>query len=119
MKLRIHVEGTAYEVQVDVLPEGTAFAPEVEPEMPAAVCRPPHPADTIPDDKICRSPIAGAIVSVAVAPGFRVRQNDPIVTIEAMKMQTAIGAPVGGIVEEVSVKPGDSVRPGQILCKLA
>ncbi|SPE43562.1 putative propionyl-CoA carboxylase, biotin carboxyl carrier protein [Candidatus Sulfopaludibacter sp. SbA3] len=81
--------------------------------------RPPHPADTIPEDKICRSPIAGSIVSVAVAPGRRVRQDDPVVTIEAMKMQTAIGAPVSGIVESVSVKPGDAVKPGQVLCKLA
>jgi methylmalonyl-CoA carboxyltransferase small subunit len=118
VKLRILVEGTAYDVQVDVLPEGTA-ASEAEPEMPPAVGRPPHPSDTIPDDKICRSPIAGAIVSVMVAPGRRVRQNDPIVTIEAMKMQTAIGAPVGGIVEAVRVKPGDSVKPGQVLCTIA
>ena len=119
MKLRINVEGTTYDVQVDVLPEGAVSAPEADPEMPASLCRPPHPADTIPDDKICRSPIAGSIVSVAVAPGRRVRQDDPVVTIEAMKMQTAIGAPVGGIVESVSVKPGDTVKPGQILCKLA
>lgn len=118
MKLRILVEGTAYDVQVDVLAEGAAAA-DVEPEMPATVRHPPPPSDIIPDDKICRSPIAGTIVSVSVAPGRRVRQNDPIVTIEAMKMQTAIGASVGGIVEAVPVKPGDAVKAGQVLCMLA
>ena len=118
MKLRINVEGTIYDVQVDVLPDDDVLASDVEPEMPDAVGRPPHPRDTIPSDKICRSPIAGAVVSVAVAPGLSVRQDDPIVIIEAMKMQTAIGAPVDGIVEEVSVKPGDAVKPGQILCRL-
>jgi biotin carboxyl carrier protein len=119
VKLRILVEGTTYDVQVDILPDGAALPSDEEPEMPASLCRPPHPADTIADDKICRSPIAGAIVSVSVAPGLRVRRDDPVVTIEAMKMQTAVGAPVGGIVEEVSVKPGDAVKLGQVLCTLA
>ena len=118
MKLRINVEGVDYDVQVDVLPENSPPAPDADADMPPAVGRPPHPSDTIPDDKICRSPIAGAVVSVSVAPGLRVRRHDPVATIEAMKMQTAIGAPLGGIVEEVSVKPGDTVKAGQILCKL-
>ncbi|MDR3698700.1 MAG: acetyl-CoA carboxylase biotin carboxyl carrier protein subunit [Candidatus Sulfopaludibacter sp.] len=118
MRLRINVEGATYDVQVDILPEAAAVPSDEEPEMPAAVGHPPPAGDTIPGDKICRSPIAGAVVSVSVAPGLRVRRDDPVVTIEAMKMQTAIGAPMGGIVEEVSVKPGDSVKPGQILCKL-
>jgi biotin carboxyl carrier protein len=119
LKLRINVEGTSYDVQVDILPDGAALTTDAEPEIPATVGHPPHPSDTIPGDRICRSPIAGAVVSVSVAPGLRVRRDDPIVTIEAMKMQTAIGAPMAGIVEEVSVKPGDSVKPGQVLCTLA
>ncbi|HWC95484.1 MAG TPA: acetyl-CoA carboxylase biotin carboxyl carrier protein subunit [Candidatus Sulfopaludibacter sp.] len=118
MKLRINVEGCTYDVQVDVLPEGAAVPQELEPELPATLRMPPHPSDSIPDDKICRSPIAGCIVSVSVAPGGRVRRNDPVVTIEAMKMQTAIGAPVSGIIQDVSVKPGDAVKPGQILCRV-
>ena len=119
MKLRINVEGTTYDVEVDILPEGAEFRCDEEPEMPAAVGHPPPPSDAIPGDKICRTPIAGAVVSVAVVPGLQVRRDDPIVTIEAMKMQTAIGAPMAGVVEEVPVKPGDTVKPGQILCRLA
>ena len=119
MKLRINVENSTYEVQVDVMPEGATSVFDVETEAPASLCQPPPPIDFIPNDRICRSPIAGSIVSVAVAPGIRVRQNDTVVTIEAMKMQTAVGAPVGGIVEEVGVKPGDAVRSGQMLCRLA
>jgi biotin carboxyl carrier protein len=118
LRLRIHVEGATYDVQVDILPENAAPASELDPEPPDALGRPPHPKDTIPDDKICRSPIAGAVVSIAVRPGDHVRQDDPIVTIEAMKMQTAIGAPLDGIVGEILVKAGDAVKPGQVLCKL-
>lgn len=118
MKLRVNVEGSTYDVQVDVLPDDASAVVETEFEAPTSLRMPPPPQDSIPDDKICRSPIAGSIVSVSVAPGRRVRRNDPVVTIEAMKMQTAIGAPVTGIVQEICVKPGDSVKPGQVLCKL-
>ncbi len=117
MKLRINVEGTEYDVLVDVLPESTVLSAETEIEI-SPLNAPPPPSDTIPDDRICRSPIAGAVVSISVAPGMRVHRDDPVVTIEAMKMQTAIGAPLAGIVDEVCVKPGDAVRPGQMLCKL-
>jgi biotin carboxyl carrier protein len=117
VKLRIKVEDSSYDVQVDVLPEGTASAPDPDQDLPVYHL-PPYPTDTIPDDIICRSPIAGSVVSVAVASGRRVHQGDTIATIEAMKMQTAIGAPVAGIVEEIKVKPGDAVKPGQVLCTL-
>lgn len=116
MNLRIRVEGVAYDVQVDVLPDQPSIVEELE--MPAELSRPPHPSDVIPDDRICRSPIAGTVVSVAVAPGHPVRRDDPIAIIEAMKMQTAIGAPVAGVVEQVAVRPGDAVKAGQILCRL-
>ncbi len=118
MKLRIQVEGTEYDVQVDILPENAAPPGELDVELPDAVSRPPHPEDTIPEDRICRSPIAGAVTSVVVRPGDRVRQGDPVVTIEAMKMQTPIEAPLDGTIAEVAVKAGDAVRAGQILCKL-
>ena len=58
------------------------------------------------------------IVSVSAVLGQSVRQNDAVVIIEAMKMQTAIGAPVDGTVQEIHVSPGQSVKPGQKLCTL-
>ena len=86
--------------------------------VPASMLRPPPPADTRPEDKICRSPIAGVVVSVAAYVRQKVRQDDPVLVIEAMKMQTTIGAPVDGTVEAVHVAPGESVKPGQPLCTL-
>ena len=79
---------------------------------------PPPPVDTLPDDRICRSPIAGVIVAIAVTPGQRVRKDETVATIEAMKMLTGIGAPLDGIVECVRVTAGEAVRPGQVVCVL-
>lgn len=118
MKLRISLEGKSYEVDVDVLPD----APESEASdsVPETVLQtPPPPPDTRAEDLICRSPIAGLIVAIAAQLHQSVRQDDPIVTIEAMKMQTTIGAPVAGTIAEINVAPGDAVKPGQVICRLA
>jgi biotin carboxyl carrier protein len=120
MKLRISLEGQSYDVDVEILPETCADPLEFEPhfDVPASVLRPPPPADVRPEDRICRSPIAGVVVSVAASIRQKVRQDDPMLVIEAMKMQTTIGAPVDGTVDAVHVVPGQSVKPGQPLCTL-
>ena len=119
MRLRISFEGKSYDVEVERL-SGTP-SPDAEPEMdiPESVLSPPLQPDIRDEDRICRSPIAGAIVAVKAEAGHWLRKHDPVAVIEAMKMQIDIGAPVDGLVEEVSVALGDAVKPGQVLCKLA
>lgn len=120
MKLRITLEGKSYNVDVEVLPDASAeFEEDRGIDIPESVLLPPLLPDIRDVDKICRCPIAGAIVAVEVSAGMRVRQDDPVAVIDAMKMETIVGAPVDGLVEEVSVAVGDAVRPGQILCRLS
>jgi methylmalonyl-CoA carboxyltransferase small subunit len=121
VRLRITVEERSYDVAVELLTEPEAPWPPLDPlpAVPESVLDPPHLLDTMPEDKICRSPIAGVVVSIQASPRQRIRQDDPMVTIEAMKMQNTIGAPLDGVVEEVLVSLGDAVQSGQILCKLS
>lgn len=121
MKLRITLEDKSYDVAVEVLPEGEPVWEGEEPPMgiPESVLQPPHPLDTLPEDKICHSPIAGVVVAVMAKPGQVIQQNEPVAAIEAMKMQNTIGAPMDGIVEEVLVKVGEAVKTGQVLCRLS
>lgn len=125
MRLRITLEDRSYDVAVEVLPElvpeSEASSPKSDPLplVPESVLQPPHLPDTLPEDKICRSPIAGLVVAIAALPQQRIRQNDPLVTIEAMKMQNTIGAPLDGVVEEVLVRAGEAVKSGQVLFTLA
>lgn len=119
MRLAITLEGKSYEVDVEMLPDdGEPSDSEYPLSIPDSVLLPPLLPDTRDADRICRSPIAGAVVSVDVEPGMRVHQDDPIVTIDAMKMETVVGAPVDGTVEEIAVTPGDAVKTGQVLCRL-
>lgn len=120
MRLLITLEDKSYEVEVQVLPD-VAGLPDDDAGVPIpdSVLLPPLLPDIRDEDRICRSPIAGAIVSVAVTVGDRIRKDDPLAIIDAMKMETVVGAPVDGIVEEVAIAPGDAVKPGQVLCRLS
>jgi len=69
-------------------------------------------------DGAIRSPMPGKIVSVAAKPGDRVTRGQPLVTLEAMKMEHTLTAPFDGAVAELSAKPGDQVSEGVVLARL-
>jgi acetyl/propionyl-CoA carboxylase alpha subunit len=62
--------------------------------------------------------LPGLIVTVAVRPGDEVQEGDPLLTIEAMKMQNEVRAPRGGRIIEVSIAPGQAVATGVALLRL-
>ena len=64
------------------------------------------------------SPMPGAIVAVSVDDGAEVRAGTAVVTVEAMKMEHALTAPVDGVVE-LLVGVGDQVKLGQTLARIA
>jgi 3-methylcrotonyl-CoA carboxylase alpha subunit len=58
------------------------------------------------------SPMPGQVVSVAAAPGKSVAKGDPLVVVEAMKMEHTIAAPRSGRIRAVNVAVGDRVAAG-------
>ncbi|MDR2991200.1 MAG: biotin/lipoyl-binding protein [Burkholderiaceae bacterium] len=69
-------------------------------------------------DGTLTAPLAGRVVAVNAAPGTTVKAGDIIVTLEAMKMEHSLAAPFDGTLENAGVKPGDQVRPGQMLARV-
>ncbi len=61
------------------------------------------------------SPLAGIVKEIEVAAGTQVSEGDLIITLEAMKMYTAINATASGTVTAIHVKIGDAVEEGQVL----
>ena len=121
MKLRIQVEGRAYDVDVDVLNAAPAADGNGRPAgaiIPESVLR-PRPRQKLPEDSSCRSPIAGRVVAVVGAAGCSVRRNEPVIVIEAMKMEIPIGPAVDGTVKAIHVEPGSAVKKGQVLFELS
>ena len=64
------------------------------------------------------APMPGAIVAVLVAPGDAVEAGQPLVIMEAMKMEHTITAPHAGVVSAVHYAPGDQVQDGAELLAL-
>ena len=93
--------------------------PGGEPEVaiPESVlhARPPL---RLPEDAVCRSPIAGLVIAVMAVPGDRVARRQPVMVIEAMKMQNNVSPEVDGVLKAVHVAPGDAVKAGQVLFEL-
>jgi acetyl-CoA carboxylase biotin carboxyl carrier protein len=60
-------------------------------------------------------PMVGKIVNVLVQAGDKVKENDPVATLEAMKMEMPVVAPQTGVVKAINVKAGDEVTSDTIL----
>ncbi|MCV7281176.1 acetyl/propionyl/methylcrotonyl-CoA carboxylase subunit alpha [Mycolicibacterium flavescens] len=78
---------------------------------------PVRPDDAHSGDAELTSPMPGSVVAAGVADGDRVGAGAVVVTVEAMKMEHALTAPVDGVVE-LLVAVGDQVKVGQLLAKV-
>jgi len=71
-----------------------------------------------PDPRLVRCVIPGVVLTVAVRKGMRLRAGDPLLVIEAMKMQNEVHAPRDAVVRALHVSPGDAVTRGKVLIEL-
>ncbi|WP_395310783.1 acetyl/propionyl/methylcrotonyl-CoA carboxylase subunit alpha [Mycobacterium sp. AMU20-3851] len=78
---------------------------------------PVRPDDEHAGDAELLSPMPGAVVAVGVEAGTEVSAGTVVVTVEAMKMEHALSAPVAGVVE-LLVAVGDQVKVGQPLARI-
>lgn len=62
-----------------------------------------------------KAPMPGLIHSLSVNPGDQVQKGDPLVILEAMKMENIIKSPGDGVVKKIHVAPKDSVEKGELL----
>jgi len=112
--LRITVNGTAYDVQVEELSGSEAPAAAAAP-VPAA--KPAAPAGAA-GSVVVKAPMPGTVVNVVVSAGQAVKAGDDLVFIEAMKMETPVKAPQDGTVATIDVAKGEAVDSGKVLVTL-
>ena len=129
-RLKVTVDGKAYEVLVEVIDETpSAGAPISSPPAPAPVASVPVVAATpiataVPTPPASgsgdvTSPLAGKLVSIEVTVGQEVQAGTRVATVEAMKMNTYIYAPKAGKIASVQVNPGDAVDEGSVILRIA
>ncbi len=110
----IRVNDKLEEVHLEPIQEVLAGVPELpeaktggKPKRP----KPAKPGDVAP-------PMPGRVVKLLVAPGDAVKAGDPLLIIEAMKMESRVPAPVDGTVTAVYVAEGDHVKTDETLIQL-
>ena len=111
----VTVEGQSYTVTVGDGGDLTGIGKVGGEQAPAAggASAPVSGGEPLP------APLAGNIWKVLVSPGQQVAEGEPVLVLEAMKMETEVCAPHAGTVGSINVKAGDSVTVGETLLTLA
>ncbi len=95
-------------------------SPSRSPHPPMSIGRPGPPlAMAPPAAPEVDAPMPGSVLAIHAGPGSVVEAGQPLLTLEAMKMEHVVVAPVAGVVAEVLVEPGEQVVRGRSLLTLA
>ncbi len=62
--------------------------------------------------------ITGIVWTVDVEIGSRLAEDDPVITLESMKMEISVGAPCDGEIVEILVSKDEAVAQGQVIARL-
>ena len=69
-------------------------------------------------DNLVKAPMPGLIIDVKVEEGQEVKKGDPLLILEAMKMENVLKCPSDGVISAIDMQVGDSVEKGKVLIKL-
>ncbi len=112
---RVSVNGTEYDV---VVGPGNADISQVIPAAAPAAAQTPAPTISAATSSI-KAPLAGNVIEVLVTVGQQVSDGEPVLIIEAMKMETEIRSNCAGTVQSILVNKGDAITTDQDLINLA
>jgi pyruvate carboxylase subunit B len=127
----VFVDGEYFEVAVDevggspVVKSVSKMSPAAAPPKPAPAPSPAQPAakpsptaTTIKGATAITAPMPGIIINVLVKEGDTVNPGDPVVILEAMKVENTLTASCGGKVVSINCARADSVKKGQVLLQI-
>ena len=116
----ITVNGTVYEVSVEEGGAGSApvrsAAPKAAPK--AAPAAAPKAAAGAAGSVEVTASVPGKVFKIEANTGATVKAGDPIVILEAMKMEIPVVAPEDGTVASINVAVGDAVESGDVLATM-
>lgn len=120
-KYKVNVNGTDYEIALEVIDAAEVSAPAApaaKAAAPAAPAAAPAAAPTAAPagGETVTSPMPGNILSVNIKVGDTVKADQVVMILEAMKMENEIFAGVDGKVVSVNVQQGAAVETGAVLC---
>ncbi|MDO4942048.1 MAG: biotin/lipoyl-containing protein [Lachnospiraceae bacterium] len=116
----ITVNGTSYDVTVEEKTGAASTAPVAAPTTPSAPAAPAaKPAAPAAGSIDVRTGAAGKVFNIPTSVGQTVKKGDPVIIIEAMKMEIGVTAPEDGTIASIDVAVGDMVESGDVLATLS
>jgi oxaloacetate decarboxylase alpha subunit len=109
---RVSVNGIEYDV---VVASGNGDISQLTPAKSTEAAAPASGAST----SSITAPLAGNVIEVLVSLGQQIDEGDPVLIIEAMKMETEIRSDSAGTVQEILVNKGNAIVTGQNLINIA
>ncbi|MEU9449344.1 5-oxoprolinase/urea amidolyase family protein [Streptomyces sp. NPDC048277] len=88
-------------------------------EAATAPAAPPAEVTVPPGGRLIEAEFAASVWQLNVRPGDEVTTGQPLIALEAMKMESRVHAPMTGVVTEILARPGDQVEAGTALLVLA
>ncbi|MBF2734995.1 MAG: sodium-extruding oxaloacetate decarboxylase subunit alpha [Betaproteobacteria bacterium AqS2] len=110
--LYFNVDGVTEEVLIETLDQAPAAA------GPAATAGAGGGRPRASEPGHVATPMPGNVVQVLVKEGQAVKEGEPVLVIEAMKMENEIAAPIAGTVVAILVSVGDAVKPNEVLVEI-
>jgi biotin carboxyl carrier protein len=114
----VEVNGTEYRVEIRTPASPPPQSAPIETPLAIAPKTVSAGLDVAMEDGIVRAPLPGVIRKLMNKAGDTVEANQPVLVLEAMKMENEIKAPVAGTIAEISVVEGDSVNTGDSLFRI-
>jgi len=120
MKLKVTVNGVAYDIDVEVEePERPTLGSVVIGGGGGAQPAPTTASVQAASANAVVAPLSGAVARILVAEGDEITEGQVLLVLEAMKMETEITAPHAGTVARILVGERDAVAGGEALIELA
>lgn len=111
LEMQVQAQQTPFQSKVIVPPTVvTSPLPTPKPKVPSPVQR-----QKAEGGKTINAMMSGNIISVLVKVGDEIKENDPVIKLEAMKMETVVNSPFQGKVKEIFVKERQAVTAGEML----
>jgi oxaloacetate decarboxylase alpha subunit/pyruvate carboxylase subunit B len=128
----VFIDNECFQVEVDptgeahIMPQPAARPVAASAAAPARVAAPAAAPAAAPveavavaaEGTVLLAPMPGMIVRYDKKEGDAVKKGDPLVVLEAMKMENALVAPCDGVVKGIRFASGDTVAKGAVLCSV-
>ncbi|GAV18796.1 acetyl-CoA carboxylase biotin carboxyl carrier protein subunit [Lacticaseibacillus paracasei] len=126
-KFKITIDGKTYLVEMEEIGGAPAAQPApTAPATPAATPTPATPAAPAPaapvaptgEGEVVTAPMPGTVTKILVKDGDTVTENQPLMILEAMKMENEIVAPKAGTIGQVFATLNQNVNSGDNLISI-